>query len=1025
MRNKTNREGTLVILLVITLIAFSAISSANIINIQPKVSQPRPTINVTFENEAYDVIITGAPFLCRQEANNQCQGIPIVSNSFGQGRIFRYSPSADLQHLSTYKFSINYTDAAGNLGNTIATFQIEYVPLKIMLHSPENGASRTPNFDVVIKTDRKADCRYNLNRGAEYGYTLSTNFSLKQDDDKTFIITGFNTQGTERLYVFCKDESRTGEIITSQYTIYYDNRAPSITELYTNYNNNIITDDLNPLQATLYTRTDEYTLCKYGQVTNGINPIYSNMLKYSGYDEKTFKLSHQATIYPDLTNSPATFNVVCEDMAGRLTTDNRTANTISITKDLSAILQLRSIDTPTYANSGTTMLSITLNKRTADCLVYTDAGYNNYFNTMDNKQRTSLQYNISSNTHSSGTQSYYVKCFDNSLRNRTPDYLQATITFTVDMTNPDMTKAELISPLANDSTYTYDTRRLKVRFEANDNESGIDRFRYSIINNSYSSQMIIEQGSVSPNDRENGSYIFEGYISGLDLEDGARYNMLVNATDRVGHNSDTEQTNTLEVDTGRAPASCSNGNKDSQEADVDCGGICTRKCLNNKTCEINQDCRSNYCKDNLCIGASCSDGIWNGNESDKDCGGQCRSKCDVDDSCNRDNDCTSNYCNQAEDKCEERVNTCFNQLLDPDETDVDCGGSCETSCDTNENCDTSADCKSKVCTSGKCKQASCDDSKLNGDESDIDCGASCTDKCALSKKCFTDFDCVSDTCTAGYCSESNDKDGDGMPNDWETKYNLNPEDPSDATQDPDGDGLTNKQEYDYGTDPRNADSDRDGADDGTEVSKGFDPLNPDSKPKSNLWLIIIIIVIIGVTGVLGYLLYMNFKPKEKIPVISNRPQYSVRRPTLQSYQPPQRRYIPEPEKPKQQETPDKEWLSLGEIANKVKASDIFDKLSNIANKKPEEKKDVFSDLDKISGSEIKKSHIQKISKSELPKEDLLKTFNKLAEKKMHESVIDEINKTLDGLEKSHKQLKKEIKKANKKLSSKKTGTKKK
>lgn len=41
-----------------------------------------------------------------------------------------------------------------------------------------------------------------------------------------------------------------------------------------------------------------------------------------------------------------------------------------------------------------------------------------------------------------------------------------------------------------------------------------------------------------------------------------------------------------------------------------------------------------------------------------------------------------------------------------------------------------------------------------------------------------------------------DSDVDGMPDAWETNYNLN-----DAGSDKDGDGLTNLQEYQWGTNP--------------------------------------------------------------------------------------------------------------------------------------------------------------------------------------------------------------------------------
>jgi len=49
-----------------------------------------------------------------------------------------------------------------------------------------------------------------------------------------------------------------------------------------------------------------------------------------------------------------------------------------------------------------------------------------------------------------------------------------------------------------------------------------------------------------------------------------------------------------------------------------------------------------------------------------------------------------------------------------------------------------------------------------------------------------------------------DSDADGMPDEWEKKYGLNPNDPSDASKDADGDGYTNIEEYINGTDPRTA-----------------------------------------------------------------------------------------------------------------------------------------------------------------------------------------------------------------------------
>ena len=47
-----------------------------------------------------------------------------------------------------------------------------------------------------------------------------------------------------------------------------------------------------------------------------------------------------------------------------------------------------------------------------------------------------------------------------------------------------------------------------------------------------------------------------------------------------------------------------------------------------------------------------------------------------------------------------------------------------------------------------------------------------------------------------------DSDNDGMPDDWEQLYGLNPSDPSDANEDTDRDGMSNLKEYIAGTNPK-------------------------------------------------------------------------------------------------------------------------------------------------------------------------------------------------------------------------------
>ena len=46
-----------------------------------------------------------------------------------------------------------------------------------------------------------------------------------------------------------------------------------------------------------------------------------------------------------------------------------------------------------------------------------------------------------------------------------------------------------------------------------------------------------------------------------------------------------------------------------------------------------------------------------------------------------------------------------------------------------------------------------------------------------------------------------DSDNDGLPNEWEKKYGLNPNDAADAELDKDNDGFTNREEFEAKTDP--------------------------------------------------------------------------------------------------------------------------------------------------------------------------------------------------------------------------------
>lgn len=91
--------------------------------------------------------------------------------------------------------------------------------------------------------------------------------------------------------------------------------------------------------------------------------------------------------------------------------------------------------------------------------------------------------------------------------------------------------------------------------------------------------------------------------------------------------------------------------------------------------------------------------------------------------------------------------TCFDRVLDGDETDIDCGGSC-LACPGEATCSDGGDCQSGSCELGRCAAPSCSDGLRSGFESDVDCSGGCA-LCAAGKTCSFDDDCASDDCGEG------------------------------------------------------------------------------------------------------------------------------------------------------------------------------------------------------------------------------------------------------------------------------------
>jgi hypothetical protein len=201
------------------------------------------------------------------------------------------------------------------------------------------------------------------------------------------------------------------------------------------------------------------------------------------------------------------------------------------------------------------------------------------------------------------------------------------------------------------------------------------------------------------------------------------------------------------------PPSCSDKLKNGFETDTDCGGNDCSKCASGLKCLGASDCQSSVCSVNkLCVGTTCENGIKDGSETDLDCGGACSTKCALGGGCAAAGDCATGACNVTSKKCV--ATHCDDGVKDSNETDVDCGGSCNARCDLGRACSGSGDCASQVCSKGNvCVVSRCVDGFQNGDEADVDCGGSvCSARCGAGSNCTGNGDCGSGACsTAGKC----------------------------------------------------------------------------------------------------------------------------------------------------------------------------------------------------------------------------------------------------------------------------------
>src|SRR5262249_45629094 len=159
---------------------------------------------------------------------------------------------------------------------------------------------------------------------------------------------------------------------------------------------------------------------------------------------------------------------------------------------------------------------------------------------------------------------------------------------------------------------------------------------------------------------------------------------------------------------------CSDGIKNGAETDVDCGdpAMACPRCAAGKTCSAGSSCAGGRCSfwnstgvlRMECRAGSCTDGVKNGDELDVDCGDLAMvcPRCATGKNCYVNLSCTSGICAlvattpQFQYACQ--APTCGDAVRNGGESAVDCGGA--TSC---PRCASGLACtQGSDCTSGSC-----------------------------------------------------------------------------------------------------------------------------------------------------------------------------------------------------------------------------------------------------------------------------------------------------------------------------------
>ncbi len=858
-----------------------------------------PEVNVTPSN---GVIVNSSQVTIRLSFNKDVKLDKVTLNSADITGLF--STINNKIFLATLNLSdgnkvieIYASDFAKHQVSKTSSFIIDSEASRIIMLKPTFGVASGYIFDIIVASDNNAVCRYSFDNNFEYSFmdnftsTGATSHKILNFDE----ISSGDTR-IHKLYVRCKDQR--GESFNS-FDLSVDTTAPSFNKFFV-LPNPVVED---PPITTFTIEANELVRCKYSNSAT----VFSAMAgKFQGFDDEIFRTINRQNITL-AGEGDFRYYVACENKA-EIASD---VKDIAIKVDYSIPMSIIS-HTNEFFNSTSVFLSVETNKISQCQYSETEStaktgtlfGAPGYFHT---RQITA----------SSGKHTLYVICKDQFLQKYSD---VVSITFTVDTTPPNMVYVNDTSTLSQNPEKSCLRDRLRVKFFADDEESKIKEYYYSIVKRS-TSQLEINVTKTT----NGGNWL---WVNNLNLENGSEYFFVANAKNFAGFDSEIMSSDGITIDM----SACDSLNLTCKDRG---------DCVIGESCNSDYDCGSKFCYNNRCKQPTCGDIIKNQDESDVDCGGSCSSKCQYGKSCKANADCQTSFCSFG--TCT-NPDPCGDGKLTTGESDVDCGGSCQTKCSEGSSCTTEQDCESGLeCTSSRCK------SKV------VQQGAADTDGDGLPDE----WELQNGLNPNDPNDASLDLDQDGLTNLEEYGY-INT--------------------YSQALDPNNSDTDGDGFSDKEEIDRGTDPTNREDFPKSNKTKIILFIfgIVILIAG-FGYLAYVKIGKRKEAKYGEFTPRQIQPRQSLpmqREFKVPQQQMQQVVLKPRQDEAKIREALKTREEKKTLERKELFRGFEG--RKEAEVKAEKPESIEGKKTAEIKPKKQRAKKKIRKPKEDVFAKLKEIA-----------------------------------------------